>query len=243
MTKQVREEPKIVSAAERQMQAWAHAAETAGHAGAHQPPALRFGPYLAISREKGSGGGMIAEMVAEKLGWELLGRALLDHIATRYHLSHAMLEVVDETKANWAHDVIGTWIDPRVVSHEKYIQHLRHVVLAAAHCGRVVLLGRGAQFFLPAKTGIAVRIVAPEPYRIARLMQEHGVDEKQSRRMMHDGDQDRHDFVARYFRRDNRDPCLYDMVINVANHGPDAAANVIVELCRRLETREETRRK
>jgi cytidylate kinase len=239
MTKHAREEPKIVSAAEKQMQAWARAAELAERRSCSEAPAVvtRFGPFLCISREKGSGGGAIAEMVAEKLGWEVLGRALLDRIAERYQLPRSMLEIVDETKANWAHDVVGTWMDPHVISHEKYIARLRYVVLAAAHCGRVVFLGRGAQFFLPPGVGLAVRIVAPEAYRVAELARRHNVDEKQARHMMKEADEGRRNFVSRYFRRDITDPHLYDMVVNVANHGPNAAANVIAELCSRLAAR------
>jgi cytidylate kinase len=110
------------------------------------------------------------------------------------------------------------------------------VVVAAAHCGRVVFLGRGAQFFLPPRSGLAVRIVAPEAYRVAQLARQHEVDEKQARRLMKEADEGRRDFVARYFRRDIADPCLYDLVVNVANHGPTAAANMIVDLCSRLES-------
>jgi len=239
MKEQVREEPKIVSAAEKQMQAWARSAELAHQraGGEARATVKRFGPFLCVSRESGSGGGAIAEMVAARLGWEVLGRTLLDRIAERYRLSRPMLEVVDETKANWAHDILGTWIDPHVISHEKYITHLRYVVLAAAHCGRVVFLGRGAQFFLPPGAGLAVRIVAPEPYRVAEVSRKHNVDAKEARRMMKQAEEGRRDFVARYFRRDISDPHLYDLVVNVGNHGPRAAADMIVELCSRLETR------
>ncbi|MBN1588825.1 MAG: cytidylate kinase-like family protein [Pirellulales bacterium] len=239
MKNQVREEPKIVSAAERQMQAWARSAEmheSLGSAGEASSAATHFGPFLTVSREHGAGGGAIAEMVAKKLGWEVLGRTLLDRVASRYQLSRPLLELVDETKASWAHDVLGTWIDPRVISHEKYITHLRHVVVAAAQCGRVVFVGRGAQFFLPATAGIAVRIVAPEAYRVAELAERYGCDEKQTRRRMKEADTGRRDFVARYFQRDIDDPHLYDLVINVVHHGPAAAAEMIFQLCSRLKT-------
>jgi CMP/dCMP kinase len=238
MKTQVREEPSIVSAAERQMQAWARAAELAQHRSDDEAREVvsRLGPFLCVSRQSGTGGGVIAEMVAERLGWELLGRTLLDRIAERYQLSRPMLEAVDETGANWAHDMLGTWFDSHVVSHEKYITHLRYVVLAAAHCGRAVFLGRGAQFFLPPRSGLSVRIVAPEAYRVAQLAQQHQLDEKQARRLMKQTDQARRDFVARCFRRDIDDPCLFDLVVNVANHGPTAVANAIVDLCCRLES-------
>ncbi len=237
MKEQVREEPKIVSAAEKQMQAHARLAEITERLsviGAAEAVSQKFGPFLTVSREKGAGGGTIAELVGRNLGWDVLGRSLLDRIADRYKLSRPMLEAVDETKTNWAYDVLGTWIDPHTISHEKYITHLRHVVLAAAQCGRVVFVGRGAQFFLPPKAGLAVRVVAPESYRVAQLAREQGIDEKQARRLIKQADEGRRDFVARYFRRDIDDPHLYDLVINVANRGPNTAAEVIAKLCSEL---------
>jgi cytidylate kinase len=235
------EEPKIVSAAEKQMQAHSRVAEIADRLAEYTDKSStprKFGPFLTISREKGAGGGEIAEVVAQKLGWELLGKTLVDRVAERYHLSRPMLEAVDETKANWAHDILGTWIDPRVISHEKYITHIRHVILAAGQCGNVVFLGRGAQFFLPARAGLAVRIVAPEAYRVAHVVERQHVSEKQALRILKEADEGRRYFVTRYFRRDIEDPHLYDLVVNVANHGPTAAANMIVMLCSELEAKE-----
>ena len=231
-------EPKIVSAAEKQMQAHARLSEITERltaTSATDAASVQFGPFLTVSREKGAGGGTIAELVGNRLGWDVLGRSLLDRIADRYKLSRPMLEAVDETKTNWAYDVLGTWIDPRTISHEKYITHLKHVVLAAAQCGRVVFVGRGAQFFLPPKAGLAVRIVAPESYRAAQLAQQQGIDKKEARRLIKQADEGRRDFVARYFRRDIDDSHLYDLVINVANRGPTTAAEVIARLCAELQ--------
>jgi len=53
--------------------------------------------------------------VVEKLGWEVLDKSLLNRVADRYGLSRPMLELVNETSANWAHDVLGTWFDRRII--------------------------------------------------------------------------------------------------------------------------------
>lgn len=242
MKNQAREEPQVVLAAEKQMRAHARLAEITQQLSRHdeaRSSATQYGPFLTVSREKGAGGGAIAEMVAQKLGWELLGRSLLDRIAERYCLSRPMLDVVDETKATWAQNLFGTWIDSRVISHEKYIMHLRQVIRAAAQCGRVVFVGRGAQFFLPMRYGLAVRIVAPETYRITQIARQKNIDEKQAARLIKEADEGRRHFVARYFRRNIEDPHLYDLVINVANHGSVAAANMIVMLCSEFRARQE----
>lgn len=231
MKEQTREHPKILAAAERQMQAWSLTQQVADRTVradlAHRVRGA-VGPYISLSREAGAGGSTIAKMVGEKLGWEVLDKNLLDEVATRYHLPKAMLELVDETSADWAFDILGTWLDRRIVSHDKYVAHLTHCILAAARRGNVVLVGRGAQFLLPAEDGLSVRIIASRKYRIHWIMQQQGVDEAAARKTVDELDRGRREFVARYFHHDIHDPHLYDMVLNVDRMGAESAAEKIV---------------
>ncbi|MBN1911773.1 MAG: cytidylate kinase-like family protein [Pirellulales bacterium] len=226
--------PTIAAAAERQMQAWSRCQEITDRLFAGQgtiPTGRRVWPYLAISREAGAGGSLIAEAVGRTLGWEVLGRSLLDQVAQRYQLPRPMLELVDETQSNWAHDILGTWLDSKVVPHEKYVCFLRHVILRAAYAGPAVFIGRGAQFFLPRRQGLAVRIVASEPYRVANLADQRGLSPREAQRVIRTIDHGRREFVARYFRQDIDDPHLYDIVLNVEHRGPGATVDAIVQLC------------
>jgi len=232
MKEQTRTEPKIVAAAERQMQAWSLTQEIADkliRLDQAEQVAGRLGDYITISREAGAGGGQIAELVGRTLGWEVLDKSLLDHVASRYHLSRKMLELVDETQAGWVYDIFGTGVDRKIIPHEKYFVCLSRVVQTAARRGNVVLVGRGAQFLLPREQGLAVRIVASQRYRTEQLMQRHGLDAAKARQLMDELDRGRHEFAERFFRRDITDPHLYDLVINVERFGPTTAAEQIVE--------------
>lgn len=232
MCPQDREQSK--SLAERQMRVWARTSELteqlAGLEG-HVPRDSKLGPVLTISREHGAGGSQIAELAGEMLGWEVYDRCLLDRVAQRYHLPRPMLELVDETKSNWVHDVLGTWLDSRVVPHEKYIAHLRQVILSAVHGGRAIIVGRGAQFLLPRESILAVRIIASEAYRVARVVAEQGLTERAACRTVREIDHGRAEFVSRFFHRDINDPHIYDLTINVEHYGPVAAAEAIVKIC------------
>jgi cytidylate kinase len=231
MKDQTREEPKILAAAERQMHAWALTEEIEGRALRAEGPhrlAERLGPYVAISREEGAGGSQIAQEVGRELGWEVLDKSLLDRVAGRYGLSRSMLELVDETQNSWAYDLLGSWMDRRIISHDKYMAHLSRVVLAAAGRGNVVLVGRGAQFLLPREKGLAVRIIAPRKYRIQQIMQRERLSQSAARRLMDARDRGRSEFARRYFHQDIADPHLYDLVVNVERLGPAAAVKQIV---------------
>lgn len=231
MKETTREDPRILAAAERRMQQWAMTEEIAHRTiQAHGPhrahPAL--GPYISISREVGAGGSALGAMLGEKLGWDVMDKNILDQMAQRYHLSKSMLEMVDETSYNWAFDILGTWVDPTLISHEKYIVRLARVILSRARQGNVIFVGRGAQFLLPRDHGLTVRIIADEKYRLARIMKRGNLDETAARRLMEEVDRGRNELVQQFFHRDLNDPHLYDLVIRVDRVGLEAAADLII---------------
>ena len=228
MKEQVREEPKILAAAERQMRAWAESNESAMAVDDSIAIEARLKPFVAISREAGAGGSPVGQLVGKILGWEVLDRDIIDRVAQRYKLSRPLLEMVDETQANWAFDILGTWLDPKLIPHEKYVIHLGHVVLAAACQMSAVYVGRGVQFLLPKDRGLSVRIIASEAYRTQRIVQRENLTQKQAKLKMHNVDKGRSAFVRRFFHHDIDDPHLYDLVLNVERLGPTKTAECIV---------------
>jgi hypothetical protein len=231
MKEQTREEPKIMAAAERQMHAWAMTTELRDRAVRHE--AEDAGPqrvlrFVTISRETGVEGGEIGRCVGGRLGWEVFDKNLLDRIADRFHIPRMMLDLVDETKSNWAFDVLGTWMDHKLVPHDKYVACLTRVVLTAARRGHGVFVGRGAQFLLPRNDVLAVRVVASAKYRVQRIMAELGMLEADARRHMTEVDEERREFVTHFFHHDITDPHEYDLVINVDRCGKMGAVQTIL---------------
>ncbi len=236
MKDRTREEPRILAAAERQMQAWAKSQEIADRSlrlDQSERLTQRLGPYITISREAGACGSEIAELVGEDLGWEVLDKGLLDCVANRFRLSRPMLELVDETTSNWAFDIFGTWLDRQVIPHEKYIAHLGRVALAAARRGNVIFVGRGVQFLLPREAGLAVRIIASEKYRVNQIVRRRGLGEAAARRYIRDLDRGRREFVSRYFHHDIDDPHVYDLVLNAEGLGPVGTVEQILAAIRK----------
>jgi cytidylate kinase len=234
MKDQTREEPEIVKAAEKQMKEWEFRQEVADRSARAQgphPTERKLGQFIAISRESGAGGSSVAKMVGERLGWEVMDKNLLDHVADRYQLSREMLEMVDETTVNWAYDILGTWLDRKIISREKYMVRLARVVVGAARKGKVVFVGRGTQFLLPRASGLAVRLVASEPYRVRRIMDRENLDASNAKRFLDETDRGRREFAMRFFRQDIADPHIYDLVINTERIGFERAAELIVSAC------------
>jgi hypothetical protein len=231
MKQQTREEPSILAAAERQMHAWAMSRELkdrASHCENRGRATQRGLRFVAISREAGAGGGEIGHRVGERLGWEVFDKNLLDRIAERFHLPRIMLDLVDETRSNWVYDVLGTWMDHKLVPHEKYVACLSRIMLTIAGHGPAVFVGRGSQFLLPRQEMLAVRIVGSAKYRIRQIMQQTGANENDAKRFMTELDAGRREFASKFFHHDVTDPHLYDLVINVERCGKTAAVEEIV---------------
>ena len=235
MNVQAHDDPKLVAAAERRMQAWVHNQEITDRSASGQAPVrpgVRIGPYVAISRDEGAGASEIAAEVGRLLGWEVLDKNFLDQMAVRSHLSKSMLELVDETSGNWAFDVLGAWLDPAIIPHEKYIAHLVRAVMAAGRRGKVVIVGRGASFILPRHSGLSVRIVASRQFRVHCIMQERRLSEGNAQRFIETSDRERRDFVHRYFHSNIDDPLRYDLMLDVEHINPLRAAETIVHAAR-----------
>ena len=84
-----------------------------------------------------------------------------------------MLDLVDETQSNWVYDVFGTWMDPQIIPHEKYVVQVSRMIRILSRGGNAVFVGRGGQFVLPRSNTLAVRLVAPEAFRAETMRKQH----------------------------------------------------------------------
>lgn len=230
---------QLGQAAKQRMEQWLLSPELRKYmqAAGDQRRLATTGPYIAISRQSCSDGTRIARLVGEQLGWDVLDKEVLDVMAERYGMPRGMLEFVDETKSNWVHDLLGSFIDSHLISHDKYVAHLQRVISLAALHGKVVFVGRGALAILPREHGLAVRIIAPVEVRVARQMERSSLDRREAAALVADMDKRRRDFCQRYFRYNIDDPLQYDLTINTARLTPDEAADTIVQTFRQLHER------
>jgi hypothetical protein len=196
-------------------------------------PGRHMGPYVTIARLHGAGGTDIAQRVGAALGWPVLDHELVDLVAAHLHVNPAMVELLDENAASWVSDVLGEFMPTEVLTRDTYTHQLRRVIQLLAMHGEVILLGRGASLFLPRGRGLAVRVVASQPDRVARVCGRSGVDEDRARREIEEVDRMRAHFVSHTFDRDVSDPQLYDLVLNSSWLPLDVLAELVIAACRR----------
>jgi cytidylate kinase len=114
-----------------------------------------------------------------------------------------------------------------------YLADLARTVGTFAREGRVVILGRGANWFLSGKYGLKLRAVAPFEQRVASHARRSKVDEKSARVQVERHDRDQRAFIRQTFNRDINDPLGYDIVLNLGTISLDQAADIAVAALRR----------
>jgi len=197
-----------------------------------KPPAEHVGPYLTISRQAGTGGDAVARRVGEELGWAVLNGEIVDLMAELFDLDPHMLHAVDEAKASWVRDVVTDLLPLEIIDRDTYVHHLGRVFHLAALHGNVVLVGRGANLFLPRTRGLSVRLVGNEKRRIEWVANHEGLDRPDAEKRVHDLDHRRARLVRNYFGRSIDDPLLYDLVLNTTTLPEDHVVAIIADACR-----------
>ncbi len=206
----------------------------AGDRSAALPKGEELGPFLAVSRQAGSGGAEVALLVGERLGWSVLDRELVEHLAERLELPPNLLQLMDETRSNWFSESLLNLMNSRLVLQDSYVAMLGRVMALAAYDGRVVFVGRGANLMLPRDHGLSVRVVAAREFCVRQVAQREGLDDRAAARRVQEMEASRTDFIRRHFHREVDDPTLYDLVIDASLFGIAGTADVV---CKALEVR------
>jgi len=191
-------------------------------------------PVITISREMGSGGKPIANMVTKRLGekWKVYDQEIIDEIAKESHLEKKLIKSIDEKKLPLADELIAEIFGRRFLNMSSYYRHLVKVLSLVGQRGYAIILGRGANFIFP--HALKIRIIADMNQRITWLMTHEGITRTEAVRKIEDSDEERRMFVQTLFNHDQKKSHHYDMVIRTGpNLTIEDATDIIVDLARR----------
>jgi cytidylate kinase len=180
---------------------------------------------VTISREYGSGGGMIAEMLARRLGWKLVDKSLVTEVANRAQIDAETAARFDESIDPWFYRLVkGLWqggyeglataADTNIVDSEGMTKLGREIIREAALLGQCVIVGRGSQCILRQhKEAFHVSVFGPHHEKVQRLRERlaPGTD---AERVMDEMDRRRAAYINRFYGEDWKDRRLYHLVIS-----------------------------
>jgi cytidylate kinase len=195
-------------------------------------PAQTEGPWIALSRELGSGGGELAVLLGEALGWRLYDREILQAVAADTRRDEWTLERFDEKGVRTFSEYLAPLILPTDPGQARYLVDLTRVIRKLGREGRVVLVGRGANFILDPAHGLRVRAVAPVTERAEALARDLGLSLDEARRRIAASDAAQREFVWQAYQREIEDPAGYDLVIHPRALGLPAAVAAILAAAR-----------
>ena len=195
-----------------------------------KPGKATLGPHptVTVSRERGSGGGLIAKQVADRLGFILFDSEIVDHVARSASVDRIVVMHMDERSQHSIKEWTDRVIHRRAFSGQTYMAHLVKTVLAVGEKGRAVIVGRGAHLLLPIERCFRVRAIAPLEVRIERLAASTGMGLIEAETLIAETDKQRSQFIQENFQQSDANPLPYDLVINTGEIALETAADLVV---------------
>lgn len=194
---------------------------------------LKFKPFITVSRDPGSGGKPIAELVAKKLGFQFYDKQLVDDIARSAESRNKIMADIDEKSRSLTDDFVHNLLNPEYITERHYIKHLCKVILTVARAGKVVILGRGSNFITPKAFGLQIRITAPYRVCVSRAVQYERIPYHKAREIIQKKTVERAEFVKQYFGKDITQAKYYDLTLNTTFMSLEDAADIIIEAFKR----------
>jgi len=130
-------------------------------------------PVVTISRDYGSGGDIIAERLAQRLGVELFDDAILKQIAVRLHEDPAAVRLLDQSIEHAKNLWFYRLLSGKDLGIANYRESLVKVVTGLGRLGGVIV-GRGAHVILAESCSLRIRI-AGSPEICAKRMARNGL--------------------------------------------------------------------
>lgn len=199
---------------------------------------------ITIEREFGSGGAVIAEKVASRLGWKLWDQLLTDEIARRMDCARSLVEEHEEQRDSASYRFFkafmrgsfeGSVNAPRLkmVDTDCVREVARKILVEVAETGNAVIVGRGSAYTLTGRRdAFHVFIYAPFEDKVRRL-QAAGRSEKRAIELAETVDVQRAAFIKQYFNIDWPERHRFHLMIN-SSLGDELAVETILATAEKL---------
>ncbi len=209
-------------------------------------------PVVTVSREFASGGGEIAQRVAEMLDALLLDRQLIYEVALRLGLPEDVVSEHDERgetmisrlvnalrvsypDASAPPDLIEPPGDVFDLSAKTYAQVTEQVIQEAARTGNAVIVGRGSQFVLRNyPNALHVHVYAPFDSRVQAVVTEQSVSRSEAERIVRDFDGGRARYARHFYHADWESPQNYHLMLDASALDRELAAGMICSAAKSL---------
>jgi cytidylate kinase len=201
---------------------------------------------ITIEREYGSGGGEIAHLLSQRLGWKLWDQMLTEEIARLAECPKHVVESREEKNDPLYYRLFKSFLRGsyegsinahklKLVDSESILNITKRVVLHAASTGNCIIVGRGSQHFLEGRDDtLRVFIYAPFEEKVRRLML-RGKSESEAVELTETVDRDRMDYIQKYFKVEWPSRSIYHIMLN-STLGDEIVTQAILNFMKTVES-------
>jgi cytidylate kinase len=195
---------------------------------------------ITISKEFGTESERVASLLAEKLGYEYIGKNLVAKIAKELHISESEAETFHKTSQSRILRFVDRYtcsIVQKVVDREhgclddkNYYEVTKNLVENVYEAGDAIILGWGGQCLLKGKPDtLHVRLIKDNDLKIEEIMQSQNLSQKAAKDFIDREEGDLKAYIKHYFKEDWNAAHLYDIVIDMGKTSVEKAADMICD--------------
>jgi len=197
---------------------------------------------ITISRQYGSGGKTLGEMVAGELGYTFADGDVIQKIAEAANVSPHWVETVEKEAGGKLSRVINRMVSKglvdRVLKGERgyideriYLDYLVVIIAQIAEEGNVVVLGRGSQYILSDHPdAYHVLLINEFENRVQFMVENYDLTQKRATQVISGEDKRRRNLYHKLGKTDYDDSALYHVVLNMSRMTLEQAAKLVVGL-------------
>lgn len=203
---------------------------------------------ITIGRQYGSAGHDIGELVAQELGFKFYDKELVEMAAKESNISQEAVKDMDErATSSLLYSLASGSYSLRGVSgplyyemplNDKLFIAQSNVIRTIAAKENCVIVGRCADYALesvPDVDVLNVFVYADQSYRIKRVMDAFGINEKKAKEKVVKTDKQRKTYYTYYSNRDWGTMTNYDLCLNSQKLGIEGGAKMIIDYIRGLD--------
>lgn len=174
---------------------------------------------LTVSRECGSLGLGVADLLADALEVCSYDRYILHEVAQRANVDEELVEALDQNMQAIGDHWWQRLLHEDHLSVDEYHEYLVKTVLSISDHGGVII-GRGANIILGPERAFRVRITGSVKYCAGAIAQRKNIDLEQATRLARKENRKRTEYIRKLYDIDINDLGNYDLVLNAERYQP-----------------------
>jgi len=175
--------------------------------------------FITVSRQTGSLGYEITQLLAKRLGLEV--------ITHDFVMSKWLPEVANSHELRMLAESPGFYLN-RSGTGISFAEYIKSRLVEVVEKQSVIILGLGAQLiFSNHPNALHVRIIASHAVRMNRVLQTHRLEKHDAERFLELSDRKHRRFINTIYGKDWSDPGLYHITLNTDNLSIEEAVSLL----------------